>query len=275
MINESENKDDMAVTGLLGSLPHVEAPNDFNFRVKARIAAGQPARLSWFPNAVRVAVPLGLALSVGGYFGYRAMYQDVAPQTPTVAAARTEVPLVASESPEILASNATVGPVTAGPNDKMTVKPSTGDEKMVAGSKTGTDVGIDPLTNERRKNVGPRGGSFDIGQGESKRVYPRGVDPRRRLLVKPREFEHPGSISVKDLITQLGVEAVYSESGWRVMSVTSDSIAEKAGLKSGDVVEAINDHPLNEKTSFKGQFSGKSMRLKRDGAAIVVDLKKP
>lgn len=91
MVNESENKDTDAVAGLLGSLPRVEAPNDFDFRVKARIAAGQPAKIAWFPSVARVAVPLGLVLSVGGYFGYRSnYYQAAATDVATVAKSQTD-----------------------------------------------------------------------------------------------------------------------------------------------------------------------------------------
>ena len=64
------------VSQLLGSLKRVEAPGDFDFRVKARIAAGRPVdrNKSWLPAVARFAVPLGLLLLIGGFFGYNALY---------------------------------------------------------------------------------------------------------------------------------------------------------------------------------------------------------
>lgn len=66
---------------------------------------------------------------------------------------------------------------------------------------------------------------------------------------------------------------VYSGNGWRIAAV-KETTAQKAGLKIGDVIEAINDQPIGERTSFKGQFSGKSIRLKREGATVMIDLSK-
>ncbi len=275
MVNESENKETNAVAGLLGSLPRVEAPNDFDFRVKARIAAGQPARVAWFPAAARVAVPLGLVLSVGGYFGYRAVYQTVATDVAVVNTNSGPIPLSPATA-EFVAANA-VAPETPGQvgMGNPTVKPPTIDGKMATATKADLDPKIDPSTDDRRTIGNSRGGSFDTAVKESKTIYPRGVNPNAKVAVKPRDFERPGAIMAKDVLTQFGADVVYSGSGWRVAAVKDNSAAQKAGLKSGDVVEAINDQPLSEKTSFKGQFSGKSIRLKRDGATVLVNLKRP
>lgn len=275
MVNESENKDDIAVAGLLGSLPRVEASNDFDFRVKARIAAGQPTRVAWFPSVVRVAVPLGLVLSVGGYFGYRSMYQPVMPETAVVANTEPKVASLPPGAKDVATASPIASPSSNdGTSDKMVVKPPAVDDKMIAGTNTGSAKTVENPVGVPLTSGDPRGGSFHIDQREGRKVFPLGVDPRRKILVKPHEFENPTPIPAKDVISQFGVETVYSESGWRVISVKGDSIAEKAGLKSGDIVEAINDQALTEKTTFRGQFAGKSMRLKRDGASVTIDLNK-
>lgn len=274
MVNESENKETNAIAGLLGSLPRVEAPNDFDFRVKARIAAGRPARVSWFPAAARVAVPLGLVLSVGGYFGYRAVYQPTATDQLSVAnvSSKPEPALPATE--EVVSTNAAIeSPVDSG-SGKLAVKPPSVDDKMVSSVRSDIDPRIDPLSGDRRTTGNSRGGSFDESIKEGRTVFPRGLNPHSRVVVKPKDFDRPGSITAKDVLTQFGAEVVYSGSGWRVAAVKDKSAAQSAGLKSGDVVEAINDQTLGEKTAFKGQFSGKSLRLKRDGATVTIDLSK-
>ena len=75
MRNEDQEINEQ-VSKLLGGLKRIEAPGDFDFRVKARIAAGRPVdrNVSLLPNWVRFAVPLGLLLLIGGYFGFKAIY---------------------------------------------------------------------------------------------------------------------------------------------------------------------------------------------------------
>jgi len=275
MVNESENKETDAVAGLLGSLPRVEAPNDFDFRVKARIAAGQPVRVSWFPSVVRVAVPLGLVLSVGGYFGYQSVYHSVTPETAVVANTEPKVGSTPAVAMDVATTNPAASPVSNDiTSDKMVVKPPVVDDKMIAGSNTGPVKSVETGTGVPINSDGPGGGSIDTGLKESRKVYAKGVDPRTRVLIKPHEFENPAPISAKDVITQFGADIVYSESGWKVTSVRGDSIAEKAGLKSGDVVEALNDKRLAEKTTFRGPFASKSIRIKRDGQTVLIDLNK-
>lgn len=273
MVNESENKETNAVADLLGSLPRIEAPKDFDFRVKARISAGRPARVSWFPAAAKVAVPLGLVLSVGGYFGYRSIYQPAANDVVAVTNSQVNPFVPTPATIDISTSNQTnaASPSEVG-SEKMVVKPQAADDKMVAAAN-------DPLVRPSGPtdiSIGgaPRGGSFDESIKESRTIFPRGLNPHNRVLVKPRDFDEPGSITAKDLLTQFGADVVYAGNGWRIAGVKENSTAQRAGLKNGDIVEAINDQTLNEKTAFRGQFSGKSMRLKRDGATVTIDLSK-
>src|SRR5580765_4061428 len=76
MENEEKIYENEPVSKLLGGLKRVEAPNNFDFRVKARIADGKPAdrATSWLPATIRYAMPLALLLVVGGYFAFNAYY---------------------------------------------------------------------------------------------------------------------------------------------------------------------------------------------------------
>lgn len=271
MINESENKDDIAVAGLLGSLPYVEAPKDFDLRVRAKIAAGQPTRVTWFPSAARVAVPLGLMLSVGGYFGYQAVFRSNVTDVSAVTSPRPSSPGDALSTADVSTPDPASMPNIGDTN--IRVKTQTADDKLVASANNAQSRPAGSPNIPTSRDL--RGGSIDESIKMSKPLYPRGLNPHSRVLVKPKDFDRPGSISAKDVLTQFGAEVVYSGSGWRIDAVKDNSAAQKAGLKNGDIVEAINDQPLEEKTSFKGQFSGKSMRLKRGGATVIVDLKKP
>ena len=74
MSNEEQKNFDLEndpVRSLLGGLKRVEAPGDFDFRVKARIASGRPAGRpsSWLPALAKLSVPLAVLLLIGGFFG--------------------------------------------------------------------------------------------------------------------------------------------------------------------------------------------------------------
>src|SRR5437762_10762000 len=82
-----ESIEDEKIHQMLGGLKRVDAPKDFDFRVKAGIAAGRPSSTSGFriPTAVRLAVPLVLLLLVGAYFGLNALYSPTGSDVPSVA----------------------------------------------------------------------------------------------------------------------------------------------------------------------------------------------
>ena len=95
MMNEDQKSiefENGPVSKLLGSLKRVEAPGDFDFHVKARIAKGRPAdrNAALMPAWVRYAVPLVLLMFAGGYFGFRALYSPVANVQPTTPMAEVQ-----------------------------------------------------------------------------------------------------------------------------------------------------------------------------------------
>ena len=50
-------------------------------------------------------------------------------------------------------------------------------------------------------------------------------------------------------------------------------MAERSGLKAGDVVEAINDQNLTKRSTFDSKLKGKSLRVSRDGKSMQIELK--
>ena len=263
MVNEYLNSEEKAIADMLGALPRVSVPNDFDFRVKARIAAGEPSKggFAWFPLATRLALPMLLLVAIGGYFGYQA----IGPASREVAVETNIEPVNIAPAVEI-------------PVNKSPVKLDTGLIAETVPNKSQDVNSKVPLTVSTSNNE-PKpervGGSVDSAIRTSRPIYPRGVDPNAKTPVVPKDFDNPGQISAKDVLNFLGAEVVYSETGWKVESVKANSSAQRAGLKSGDLVEAINEQPIGEKTSFKGRFAGKNLRLKREGQNIDIDLQKP
>ena len=87
MANKNNNFENDDVSRLLDSLRRADAPGDFDFRVRARVAAGRPAsRSTLLATTARVTAAL-LVILVVGYAGFRsfrspAIDQAVVPAVP-------------------------------------------------------------------------------------------------------------------------------------------------------------------------------------------------
>src|SRR5687768_16482163 len=86
-------EDDQLVTDLLGSLPRVEAPTNFDARVRSRIAQGRPSTAWLIPSAAAASM-CAVVLAVGAFVYLRGSDAPVADvNTPNIA------PVTTSESP--------------------------------------------------------------------------------------------------------------------------------------------------------------------------------
>ncbi len=259
--------EDDAVGQLLGGLKRVEAPGDFDFHVKARIAKGRPAarNASLIPSWLRVAVPLVLILFVGGYFGFRLIYSPAANTEPVARVDTVRQPDIAP----VIEMPVQTEIVTASTNKELTaqigMKPTNASEKTAV-------VMPEKLVSKTGSTNQNRGGGFrDESVGPGTVLRPKGIDSHRIL---PKQIVGSSGLAAQDMLTQLGINATYSEASWKIGVVTQNSIAERSGLKAGDVIEAINDQNLSEKTTLAMPFSGKNIRVRRDGKIMQIDLKR-
>jgi membrane-associated protease RseP (regulator of RpoE activity) len=253
------------VSRLLGELKRVEAPNDFDFRVRARIADGKPAErtATLVPASIRIALPLALLLIVGGYFAFNAFYSPN----------KDDVPVVADSEPVSVApmnrtqSNDPALPSDEIVSDRRDAKIPESETKLIPNGQMKTNRPTQP------KSDHPAGGSMDQAVREGRRIYPRGLNPSSKVLVKPKEFDQNAQVSARELFSLIGIEANYSGSLWTIGAVKPNSMGERSGVKAGDAIEAVNDLPLTEKTVFGNGFTGKSLRIRRDGRSMTIDLK--
>lgn len=248
--------DDEKITSLLSALPKVDAPGDFHTRVRARIAAGRPEERRSFrvPVAVRYAVPLLLLIAIGAYFGLTRFYS-----------------LNKLETPEV----ADVGPKTAGPamsepvNNVVTVpEPQIKDEQASVEPAVNRGVRTEAPVGRVSRDRSLVGGSVDSDGGSR--------DSTQHVIKKtllPRGLNNDQQVPAGEVFNIIGVDAQFTGGVWKVRSVSEHSPAERSGLKAGDVVESVNDQNVSAKTSFPSPFTGKTLKVKRDGKDIHIDLK--
>lgn len=257
---ELNEKDEAKVSQVIASLPIVQPPGDFDVRVRSRIAAGKPAdRRSWLWPVLAGATPVVLLMAIGLYFVLRTDTK-ISPNVASMPATEQTQPTSVSDKtvPTLVANSSFDIPIP----DRMTAKTRDVDDRMIV-----------PTKPTRGPNVG--GGSYDETINEKKTTPPRGIGSNRRIVTRPPDFDKAISISIKDVLTQIGVNSQGTESGMKVVSVTPDGAANRLGLKANDVIESIDDKPVNDKTTYKGKFAGKRMKVVRDGQPVEIDLSKP
>lgn len=258
--------DERAVADVLGSLDRVSAPTDFNTRVRSAIArAERPERKTgWLSWPVLAGVPLVLAMiALGGYFALFGIKQNDSQNVAAVGNANMASPAIDPIPQPTEIAVLVSDPVGQG---NTATRPALTREPGNTASPRTTE------TTPRPGSENPGGGSFIEAVKPGKRVLPRGIDPDAPRPPKPRDFDQNVRIPVTEVLTMIGVKANYSGANWTVESVTEFSTAGKAGLKPGDVIESINDQSLSQNTALKGNFTGKSIRVRRNGKPVVIDL---
>ncbi|MFT3744973.1 MAG: hypothetical protein QM785_11860 [Pyrinomonadaceae bacterium] len=231
MVNEDKNiqePEHLDVARLIGTLNRVQAPKDFDFRVKARIAKGRPVerRATWMPASVRYAMPLVLLLAVGGYFGFKTMYST----------SELDVAVIPAQSSP---ASQPVAPVVDPVTPRAEIVPETPSEQTIAGVKTPDQANKVTKTVQKTpvnpdvKNEKP-GGSYEIGGSSAKVFGQNTIDDNDTAPAPPRKI----LVSATQFLSSVGISASSSGSGGRIQSVGGS--AASAGIQVGDVIESVN-----------------------------------
>ena len=250
------------VAALLGALPRVEAPKNFEFGVKARIAKGSPSRGISIPF-FKVAAPLGLVFAVAGFgifYGTlpaadesRTAQAPVTAESPAVAAARSQTAL----PPPVNNVVSDVVSPSAAPPERAAVRPR----------RTSP---VRPAVNTRpiERSVG---GSVDSSLGSANTILPRGLDSANPRSLNSNANSAGAQIPVRDIFEMLGIDAEFADTGWKVRSLMVNSLASRANVRLGDIVEAIDGNKLKGNVTPRGSVT--VLTVLRDGKSIDLNLK--
>jgi membrane-associated protease RseP (regulator of RpoE activity) len=247
--NEQEmlDKDEQAVRRLVAGLKNVEAPANFERRVMARIASGEPKSTSLvsFP-AFAYTVPALIVVLVATFFVFKLRQPTVAQPGPETVAANVSSTPSKSENP-LPENTLTVAPDPEAPAiAKVSEKPSPKSKVQHKGGSFDVPETTDPN----------RPGSYVKGQGQTQLPLPEGVNPK-------------ASIAVKSMLDNAGMSVEF-DNGWQVKSVTENGIAQSAGIKTGDVITALDGRSIDSTTSYKGTASFQTITVRRGGTLILL-----
>ena len=272
---ETENlsSDEQNVARLLSDLKRVDAPKAFDFHLKARIANASPGDyrpVRFFP-VFRYALPLALFLVAGGAFVLNSSYSGGG-NVPIVAdSSNVRNPTPADTSINVIpkeldsASVPVIEDIVAGVEPKVNKRPFAQDANKATRRSPVNRPGYIDF---------PGGGSYDIGGGSSN------AKARRPQFGNTNGNSNspgnPGGIArrpleLRQVLRSIGIEADFEEKGWRVRLLTKNGVAERSGLRTGDLMEAIDDKPIT--TLYDGSFSAKSISVRRDDKVQKIDIK--
>lgn len=270
MVDEILGPDEQRVAGMLGSLKRIDAPKDFDYRLKARIANAKPAnyRPATFSPILRLVMPLGLFIVVGGVLMWNGGMDFDNDSVPSVA--ETVQPYVRPVEPRPEANISR--PVDAG---TVAVVPPTTNSSAPRIEQASIRRGKNSLGRIERISATSRTSSVDMALKEApKTILPRGFDAEATTMSNsvpgsgiPRQF------TAGEVLSTIGIEAKFQGKGWKVGSVSKGSLADSSGIRAGDSIEAMDGEALGDKKSFTSGFNAKKVRVVRDLKDIEINLK--
>jgi len=235
MANEIEKEfDNEPVANLLRNLKRVEAPKDFDFKVKARIAKGVAPTRTGLPLWVKAAAPVVLLVALGGYLGMSSL------QTPKTSDVR--VAAIAPQPKVDAPAAATVPFPMTQPVIPSAPSVSRTDNSTVATVKK-------PVVRSR-----PTGGS----------IVSAARIPKEIIL---------SEVPVSEALSRSGAGATFDGSRLKVGSTIPNGAAGRSGLKAGDVIESINGKAVDAASTVRGRLEGKTVRVRRDGKTVDILIK--
>jgi len=251
-IIKNEERDDIGE--MLRGLKRVEAPGNFDFGLKSKIATGKPATENGgISRIIRYAVPAALVLVIGAVLVLNSLYlvgeRDVA-DLPPVAETKTAAP------PTISRTQPEVDAVAPPPRTIAATDPE------AIGSKPAVKTRPKAVENKPRKaSADTPGGSYDAARRLQEPIFPNGLNP------------NGGSeIGVREVFGFLGIDAAFDGRNWTVKAVKERSIGDRVGIKPGDRLKSIDGRSISETSKFKTPFSAKSLTVVRDGKPVNISL---
>lgn len=260
--------DDEKLREMCLSLKRVDAPKDFDFKLKARIAKTNASDFKpRFGVAFRYALPALAVIMVFGWLAYTggfwssagnqvAVEKPTIQQTPTLPQNSAAANFAPAEKKEEISENA--------PDSLADQSSPKVPETEVAGRQPKAPKKDLPKNN-------PGGGSKDFG------VMP--ATPRQPnfnstpLNQVSRNIEKVVPMPVKEVLSQMGINSSFENGKWTVKSIAANSLAEGSGVESGDILEAIDDQPLSAENIDGKSVSGKTFTVTRNGEKIVLKVR--
>lgn len=260
----------------------VAVPNDFNFRVKSKIADARPNRLptAKFPIlryvlGSCVAVLLLAFVVFNGFYSYDD--KTVAPVAETPVQRKNSLveppataPIIAqNDSPEDVGKPAEKN-IRAKNETAQNVRQS---KKMPTANQLIAQNSVKQLPANSAPKDDNKGGSIDAtARGASKVLTPRGIPAASQKADNPTDFTAQNPMSDEQILSLLGIESAAENGKHKVKKIAANSVAERSGVKIGDVIEAMDGESLTGEAKRAKTVEGKKLTILRGTSKIEIEL---
>jgi hypothetical protein len=262
---------------MIDGLKRVDAPNDFDFRVKAKIAGAKPADFQpRFLPVLRYVLPLSLIVLVFGLLAFNtSLFLDnngasqivgTVPQTPQTEAA----PVNSFSTNQVITTSAKNEPLIAEVANTNLERSVKNQEKQVTIFKSP----IKSPTNASKKNFDDNGGGSRVlsVKPPSPVKLPLGFNPNQTVETSPNA-DNSNFVSDEQILQLLGIEVVRENGNLKVKTVRENSTAKRSDLKAGDVIEAIDGVKLPAEPLRGKRIEVKNLTVVRGATKIEITLK--
>ncbi len=269
--HEILSPDEQKVRELCLSLKKVDAPKDFDFKLKARIAntnsnAFQPR----FGLAFRYALPALAMIFALSFLAYTSGIFS-----------SNNVPVIADGSPEKTNSSlpqntmASTFPTTTeneNTNENLAVSNLSQNLPKIPENEIAENNPQKPKPEKKRE-----GKNDNFNGSELKSVKPPEiVVPNFSSNVipqKPQNVEKVTSLPVKEILAQFGINAAFENGKWIVKSVVQNGVGESSGIRENDIVEAIDNQTVSNEPVSAKTLNVKNITVTRGGGKLEIKLR--
>jgi len=260
--------------------PVIDAPKNFDFRVKARIAAAKPSDFQpKFAPILRYVLPLSaivlvlglLASSTTLFFGGNNNSSEVAaivPPMPVVA----DVPPSVLSNPVITDSNSARSlpsePMFAETANLNVRPPNNRREVSYVAANSTRKVPAAPLVKTSKNDIG---GSRTSTYSVPPVLTETGSNKTPGISLNSDNNSVP--VSKEAIWSLIGVEIVSENGARKVKAVKQSSSAARSGVKIGDVIEAMNGEKLSAQPLSGERIEVKTLTVLRGAERVEISLK--
>lgn len=273
--------EDEKLRQMLNGLKKVNAPKNFDFHLKARIAKTKPQdyqTASLIPF-LRYLLPFSVVILLAFFVGFNLL---ITTQNTNDSQAKDSKPVETDQIEITSASNLPVNAVAAANYPQQTGNLTVFAEKELAPTiiekkAAENNLQLATLTNKKDPQQKSKIKAEDSFNLESALSAPKVLTPRG---IPPQGFEDPAQIRVrssniaKQIFDFIGISAVFEAERWKVTSVSRNNMADRAGIKVGDFIEAIDNNKLDSDIQNTKIVSVKVLHVIRDGKRISLELNK-
>ncbi|MDQ3751082.1 MAG: PDZ domain-containing protein [Acidobacteriota bacterium] len=263
---------------MIDVLPRVDAPNNFDFRVKARIANSKSADFQprFFP-VLRYVMPLSVVVMLVGLIAFNTTYfsGNQSSEPPTAKNIIESTIVRENMPPNASSTNQLVYAESKDEESAVTFptvnnKQSTNQNMQFVATKLPSSRQIKTPKSKVEKDSG--GGNHVISVRKVPVYLPKNMDTNQ-TNTSVSNPEDPKTINQEQLLSFIGIETVLENAKRTVKSVTKNSLAERSGVKVGDVIEAIDGKKISGEPKRSKAVALKNLTVLRGANKIEIPLK--